>query len=443
MDRRVRRRIFLLLLLLSLIYSVNAIGGFNFVIGNKSYPKPNMPKPNKGNFVVDPNFHTEITRITDASKYKVDGIMPEYCRADIVNSDGTLIMLSYKERNWYIYDAKNFRLVKRLDPRKLGWQKDYNGGPIEPRWAPSNPKIFYYVLPGANGDLSECTDPATFNMYNLATDKRTVLYDAKKDYPGATRLATQTEGEPSKDGRIWAWFITYPGNRSGKTTIIIYDKDYYGKNRGEVIKRWGNNALTGDYITVSPSGKYVVIPHYVKGRWIVSYPVANFPNAYINLPGAGGHSDFAMKADGTEVYFYQNEQTDYISMAGLATGAVTNIVKISCGGSPWHCPGVHFSGNNYDKPGWGLVSTYHPNGLWMDEQLFMVELKTNGRVWRLAHSHSVGSDYWAQPHATINRRGTKVFWGSNWDNPSGTVDTYQLSLPEKWNEELAGYNTSK
>jgi hypothetical protein len=51
----------------------------------------------------------------------------------------------------------------------------------------------------------------------------------------------------------------------------------------------------------------------------------------------------------------------------------------------------------------------------MTNSLFMIELKANARVWRVVHTHSIFSDYFSQAIATINTRGTKVYWASNWD----------------------------
>jgi hypothetical protein len=76
----------------------------------------------------------------------------------------------------------------------------------------------------------------------------------------------------------------------------------------------------------------------------------------------------------------------------------------------------------------------------MDCQLFMLELKTNPRVWRIAHTQSYTTrfytgvkNFFAEAFATINDKGTKVYWGSNWRNYTQDYsDTYQITLPEDW-----------
>jgi hypothetical protein len=79
---------------------------------------------------------------------------------------------------------------------------------------------------------------------------------------------------------------------------------------------------------------------------------------------------------------------------------------------------------------------------WMDDQVFLVELKAGGRVVRLAHTHSVVNDelepdYWAEPHATTNRALTRILFGSNWGRTgTGAVDVYLIDLPSDWDTAL-------
>ncbi|MFN2303462.1 MAG: hypothetical protein ACK2TV_06990 [Anaerolineales bacterium] len=88
-----------------------------------------------------------------------------------------------------------------------------------------------------------------------------------------------------------------------------------------------------------------------------------------------------------------------------------------------------------------MVSTSNgtdPASTWMDDEIFAMELMENGRVVRLAHTHSIydenmEQDYWAEPHASVNHDFTKVVFTSNWGR-TGTeeVDMYMIKLPENW-----------
>jgi hypothetical protein len=61
-----------------------------------------------------------------------------------------------------------------------------------------------------------------------------------------------------------------------------------------------------------------------------------------------------------------------------------------------------------------------------------------GRVVRLAHTRSlvneeIEHDYWAEPHATVNRDFTRVLFTSNWGRSgTGEVEMWMGVLPPGW-----------
>jgi len=152
--------------------------------------------------------------------------------------------------------------------------------------------------------------------------------------------------------------------------------------------------------------------------------------------------------EGQDLFVGQDNDTDQIVMVDLATLERTPIMEI-----PFRSPrlggvsyrGFHISGNAADTPGWVLVSTYG-NALrptyWSDGAIFLLELKRDGRHWRIAHTRSMTArtkkkDYWAEAFATIDRRGKNVFWSSNWGVPKENyVDLYRAVLPDGWHREL-------
>jgi hypothetical protein len=155
-----------------------------------------------------------------------------------------------------------------------------------------------------------------------------------------------------------------------------------------------------------------------------------------------GHADLALDAQRKEVLVYQDIDTDNISMLDLASGEITPLLPIDFSNSAL---GFHFSGRAFRLPGWVLVSTSNgalPSATWMDDQIFALELVKNGRVVRLAHTHSLydesmDHDYWAEPHASSNRDFTQIVFTSNWGQ-SGTdqVDMYLIKLPDDWVSKL-------
>jgi hypothetical protein len=92
-----------------------------------------------------------------------------------------------------------------------------------------------------------------------------------------------------------------------------------------------------------------------------------------------------------------------------------------------------------------VLSTYsgaQPSATWLDDQVFVVELKPGGRLVRLAHTHAVVDeaeehDYWAEPHASANRDLTRIVFTSNWGRSgSDEVEMFMICLPAGWRAQL-------
>lgn len=201
-----------------------------------------------------------------------------------------------------------------------------------------------------------------------------------------------------------------------------------------------------NFVSMDMSGNHVII-----GCDSREYQI--FPRdlgSAVTLPrDAAGHGDVAVTQDGRDVMVYQNVATDFIAMADLDTGQETRLLEI-----PFAVNtdiGLHVSGNSAATPGWVLVSTYGsrnpPPGeqhSWMDNQLFMVELKEDPRIWRLADTHAYTSldytgekVYLAEAFAAINTKGTKIFFASSWENPvTDYSEVYVVALPEGWAQAI-------
>jgi hypothetical protein len=102
-----------------------------------------------------------------------------------------------------------------------------------------------------------------------------------------------------------------------------------------------------------------------------------------------GHSDLALDAQGREIMVYQDIDTDEIATVDLATGSITRLLPIDFSHGEI---GLHFSGRAHLLPGWAVVSTHgssRTSYTWMDDQVFALELRANGCMVRLAHTHSL------------------------------------------------------
>jgi hypothetical protein len=202
-----------------------------------------------------------------------------------------------------------------------------------------------------------------------------------------------------------------------------------------------------DSVTISPAGDYFLayFDNYCDpgqlGNMVSPCGLMVYDQAF--QQGRGllrivGHSDLAFDAQGNEVLVYQDIDQDTISFIDLTSGKITNLFEIDFS---HNAIGLHFSGLAFQRPGWAVVSTHtedEQNYTWMDNEVFIVELKPDGRAVRVAHTHSVidstlEHDYWAEPQASTNRKLTRILFTSNWyKSGSGDVDMYQIRLPEDW-----------
>lgn len=391
---------------------------FHFVMGTSDYPASVPALPQKCAGVQDPDFFTAIRRISDKSDgYSGPGIENQYATVDPENCDGTLAVLRANSGGWFLYNPSTCQMIKEVI---TDWSQE-----SEPIWDPANPRLFYYVW---NTKL---------RSYDVDTDETATIHDFKREFPGSAFIDTHSYGTPSLDRRYWCLMVK--DSSWNVLSVIIYDR-------------------TLDAVIGRKSGGF---PDEVRGssmdmsgrHCVVNFENITYAQAYsrdfsirTDLPdGSNGHNDLAVMKDGRDVLVYQNVRTDFISIADLNTGAETRLLPI-----PFDVNsdiGLHFSGNAGVTPGWVLISTYGaknpPPGerhSWMDCQLFMLELKADPRIWRIAHTHSYISEsysseknYFAEAFAAITSRGTRVYWGSNWGSfVQDYTETFQLTLPENW-----------
>jgi hypothetical protein len=157
-----------------------------------------------------------------------------------------------------------------------------------------------------------------------------------------------------------------------------------------------------------------------------------------------GHSDCGLDANGDEILikdiYDEGLNIDHVRKFQLQDGTMTNLLDLS----PLF--DLHISLRSVNRPGWCFVSTFDYVGRltddslsWLpfEDEIFALKTDGSGDVQRIAHHHTRRfspitpdpdhSVYWAEPHATVNKAGTKVLWGSNWRqnmNQVLAVDTY-------------------
>ena len=387
------------------------------------------PEPEPRAPFTDPVFGTCLVRVTDRENDlspddPSSGLKNEYSRVQSFNADGSLILARGIEGTWYVYDT--YTLLPFGEIPLV----------VEPRWDDEDPYLIYFFEEGS------------LFAYHLLDGSCNLLHDFSADFPeiSLSMAWTRYEGSPSADRTLFG--------------LLIQDQDWdivgfgvYDLNADELIaRRLFPAGVEVDSVTISPSGKYFLAffdTYCDRGQLGTDQnPCGLMVYDQDLVAGRGllrivGHADIAYGEDGSEILVYQDIDTDYISMVDLAGGKITRLLPIDFSQGEI---GLHFSGRGFDLPGWALVSTYTgwtDARTWMDNQVFAIELKPKGKVVRLAHTHSLVDedqehDYWAEPHATVNRSFTRVLFTSNWGRSgTGQVEMYLIFLPNEW---IKGYN---
>jgi dipeptidyl aminopeptidase/acylaminoacyl peptidase len=407
-----------------------------YVLDIKPTIIPKISQPHKRESYMDPIFGTRITRITDKNidKYHPKYLTNIYSTIDIENSDGSYLLLG--SFNYYLYDARTFGMIKHMGV-KPKWGREWQA-----RWHPSKPNVLYYLW-GTQLRVRDLTGPCK------AIKDDEIIHDFKEEFPEATYIGVKTKGTPSVDGRYWSLGISIQISRRSKgfNKALFYDikedKVLWAVECNN--PKWLGTSMSGDYMIIAGS-----LPGREKGVWALKREDST---KVVKLAPRITHSDLAINCNGNEVYVYENSINDYIEMTELATGKTTKLISY-VHETTWkelfdaRIGGQHISGNSWQTPGWVLVSTYaksprDPNTkCWKRQVNYMLELKENPRIWRVCHNRSVQGGYFAQAFATINAKGTRAYWGSNWGDPQGRIEVYMLALPKNWHEDLMGKKKS-
>lgn len=395
------------------------------------YPVPDLAEPVPRQWFVDPTFGACLVRVTDRERDLVagdesTGMVNEYARVQAFNADGSLLLARSTDGGWYLYGAQSLLPLGELP---LG---------AEPRWDAADPNLIYYL------------DETRLMSYDLEVEVHTELHDFANDFPGQELAAvwTRNEGSPSRDRRYWG--LMAEDGEWLPVGFVVYDRQ-----TGSVTLR-DMRGVPGveddvDHVTMSPLGTYFLASFdraceagrtgddaHPCGLMVYDRDLTNGRGLLRII----GHYDPALDSEGREVIVYQDIDTDQISMLDLESGAVTPLWDIDFGHT---AIGLHFSGLAYDRPGWAVVSTHDDDAAsytWMDDQVFIGELKPGGRVVRLAHTQSLVDgeqelDYWAEPHASTNSDLTRIVYGTNWGRSgTGEVEMFMIALPPDWIERL-------
>ncbi len=368
---------------------------------HREHLPPRMAVPPLHRPYVDPAFGTRVTRVTDPSQVPgLKRIRHYYSKANPFNADDTRAILFGSDGSTILYDTATWLPLGRLrlassDP--------------EIQWHPRDPNLFYYL-----DFMEKSPNVRAMFRYDIRDGSRTLLRDFR-EYDTAR---SRNEGNMDREGRFYAMV----GWRAGRVSeAFVYDlaNDRIGARLPV------SESMVDDWISVSPTGRYVVMMGRDRSR------VYDIGLRHLrDLPkGSFGHADICLLADGSEALVYDGADHQLngdrnINIASLATGRVSIGVRIGWRSTP------HVSCRNLDLPGWALVSTQGPDRKYPnhDFEVFWLKLDGSGEVRRVAHHHSSkeSGGYFAEQHAVANRRGDKIVFSSNWNG--GSISDYLVDL---------------
>ncbi|MBI3899527.1 MAG: hypothetical protein HY308_14715 [Gammaproteobacteria bacterium] len=384
--------------------SVDAASPFDGLLtGHDVRPPVQVPRPALYQSYTDPVFGTKITRITDPSQVgRGDRVRHYYSKADPFNADGTRAILFGSDGSSWLYDTSTWKPIKALQ---------VNSSDPEILWHPRDPNLFYHLRFVGNSP-----NVRAMALYDIRNDNIKIL----RDFTEYESVRARLEGNMDRDGRYYAMF----GMRGGRKDAFVYDVV-----NDKVSKRIPvTEEMAGDWISMSPSGKYVVMMGGHRSRIY-----DNQMNHLRDLPeGSFGHADLCMRANGSEVMVFDGADLELdgyrnVNMVDLATGAMVPLVRLGWVTTP------HVSCRNLDLPGWALISTQGPDRKYPnhDFEIFWVSLEGAHEVRRVAHHHSSRENggYFAEQHAVTNRDGTCIIFASNWEK--GPIADFLIELGPK------------
>jgi len=379
-----------------------------WVIHHNPVFMPAFPRPPAGDPYTDPKFGTTVVRLTDAVAGGFAGSFPDYSKRQAWNADGSKMLLRTDDGYTLLLDGITYNYIQTLDV--VGGQELF--------WHPTDPDILYYA------------PDSILYSFSVSSGQSAMLHD----FAPYTWANTAGEGNLSDDGRYYAVVGQYYNYSTGEVTysdLLVYDLV-----DDQIISSLAipQDSIWGfDWISISRGGSYVVVDYAdtETGRYHGVEVYDRMMNFLWQKPLGAGHSDLGIDGSGDEVlvmdiYDDVNNETVFMKYR-LSDGQETELLRISS------LFDQHISCRNEKRRKYCFISTFDftdrltdDSLSWLpfEDEVFALKLDGSGEVERIAHHHSRryspltpdpdNSVYWAEPHATVDRDGQRVLFGSNW-----------------------------
>lgn len=376
-----------------------------------------VAKPAKG-LINKTAYNTCLLRATEhdvegvkETKRKLQFMRNDYSRRNPFSINAKYFFVYSRGGHWHLYDANTLNYLKLL-PMK---------GDAEPVWDSQNENRIYY-LPSNGGLVIRSFDVET------EQDRQEVNFEGRLRWKNAAHIWTRSEGSPSKNSRYWVFHVD---DRNFKGLgMFTYDME-----EDQILSQYGykqHNKSRPDHVSISPSGDYVIASWVHQGTF---YFDKNF-NIEKKIYFGSQHSDIAIDKNGNDTLVwshysnvYPKEHTGWVMAYNIPQDKYYRLFRIYEAG---RSTSMHFSGKNYDKQGWILVSTYNnknDDDYWYNNKVFALELAENSKIINLSNTYNMHGSYWSEVQASANRDFTKILMNSNWGTSDpDDIDAYVIFL---------------
>jgi len=397
-----------------------------------TYTAPANTIPDVGDDYYDPMFGSvvstgsNVTRVVSADALGQAITVPTYSNLQAWNADGTYVLVT-RDSGYYVLNASTWAVYRSI-----------TSAYVSARWSPTDPNLIYYIEDDSN----------IFGVYDISDNS----YDTLHTFTEYTTLNKDMScQELSRDGN----YVALVGTKvsGGRYEICVYKIDTDQKI--SQIDTTGSDYNDLSWAMITPKGDYVLILWAALGNNVANkeglkaYNAADMSYAG-HVWGGREHGDICLMDDGVQYWVTDNHQgynldnPVCVCVSSIPTGSTQRkLVKINTNSGTEF--GIHVSCRNTrlhgQANGWCVISSEAERDVYVSgfipfcDEVFKVYFDSTvavPHVERLCHTQSdtypISGNYWNQPHATVNRDGTRILFGSNWRVWSGHRDTYQIDL---------------
>lgn len=379
------------------------------------YDEPNLPKPAYLISMIDPYFHTTITRVTNSGSGGIWGnrATHNYNLDQAWNADMTYLLIYNADDS--ISVSQGFMVLDGATYQYLPAKSSSvcNLYPDEIRWHPVNPNLLVY------------TKGNKLREFNITTGIDTLLH-AFTEYPDVQySLWLKWKGNLSNDGNWIALYHVFTDSGD----VFAYDISHNVKH---TVRKFPISFGLGS-LSMSASGNYVVVSVDENNNWVYDREMNLLKSFGVGI----SHYDLALDpfnnnadaAVGRCATAPDNGDVIKVPLAGNS-GAYT--VLCSSGYA------THASARNLRRLGWVYVSfdeqlsNYPGHSTWAPfySEVVAVKLDGSGAIERLAHTHGDAGDYYSQTQCSVSPDGMSAIFKSDWRSPGGLrpVDSYVTDM---------------